>query len=108
MPNTNPPDKVDNGKSPGHRHVDTPDADTNGQQIGYGQQQDHNHQKGHCKANQPAPWRTAAEGDGADFIGDRGVRVASPADRGRWLALHVWSAGILRHDSILTLLAWCV
>src|SRR5438270_13779901 len=111
MANANPPDKVDNSETPGHRHVDAPNANAHGQQIGHGKEQDHDQEKGQPKTHPPAPWRATAERNGADFIGDGGISVAGLEDGGARLypfTLQGRSCGVLAHASILTLLAWLV
>src|SRR5712691_6194419 len=103
MANANPPDKVDNGKAPGHWNVDAPDTNAHGQQIGHGTEQDHDQEKGQPKANPPPQWRATAERNGADFIGDRGVSVAGLEDGGarRLFLLTVDVRSVLAHEAIL-------
>src|SRR4029450_3211093 len=112
MANANPPDKVDNGKTPGHGNVDAPDSHTHGKQIGDGQQQDHDQEKGHPKAYEPAAWRAATEGNSADLISHRGVGIPGRQNGGAWLlscpVWHLWSGRFFAHHSPLALLSWCL
>src|SRR5262249_51198195 len=105
MANTNPPDKVDDREAPGDRHIDAPNANAYGQEIGDGKEQDHDQEKGQPKANPPAGWRTTAERDGADLIGDGGVRVPGLEDgSGRRLVLLMldrWCGVVLTHEANL-------
>ena len=45
MADADPPDKVYDGESPGHRNVDPPDTDAHGKEIGGGVEQDQNEDK---------------------------------------------------------------
>ncbi len=112
MADTDPPDEVDDGKTPRHRDIDPPDADANGQEIGNRIHQQQYQGEGYAEADKPAQGRAAGEDNGANLVRDRGIGVARLDDRRLPLggcgcdvlcptARFRWAARVLTHGSIL-------
>ena len=113
MADTDPPDEVDDGKTPRHRDINAPDADANGQEIGHRIHQQQYQGEGQSKTDKPAQGRATGEDNGADLVRDRGVGVARLDDRRPPLGVYgcavlcptarlLSAARVLTHVSILT------
>ncbi len=66
-----PPDKVDDGKAPGHRLRDGPDADALQEQPGHRHQQHRRAAARHAEECKPAQRRVRREHNARDLFGDR-------------------------------------
>src|SRR5262245_36208365 len=81
MPNTNPPDKINNRKAPAYRDIDAPDANALQHQVANPHQHDHDQGKRHGKTDVPAAWRAARQDNGTDPVSDRGIRMPRGQNR---------------------------
>src|SRR4051812_13216601 len=76
MADTDPPDKIDDGKAPRDRHIDAPDTDAAHEQVGDRNHQHHREKKSDGEAGQPTPTGALGQDNGADFLRDRGKGMA--------------------------------
>src|SRR2546427_10003490 len=82
MTDPDPPDEVDDVKSPGHRDHDPEETDTDGDQGGDRIKQYHHQYKRDAEADIPESGSRPGQYDGADLVGDGGVGVPR-LDNGR-------------------------
>src|SRR5580765_2894384 len=75
MPDTDPPNEIDDREAPADRNVYAPDANTLGNEVGNGDHQHHHDRETQCESSQPALRSRSREDDRADLVRDRSVGV---------------------------------
>src|SRR5258708_8268755 len=89
MTNADPPQEIDDGKSPTDRDVDAPDAHALDDEPADGDGQHAHEAEGNQKSNIPSERSRARENDRADLVRDRPIGIprsnhrGQPADFGR-------------------------
>ena len=76
MADTDPPDKVDDLKSPADGSGVAPDANAFEEQVSGGVEQHHGEHEGDAEAEEPSVGSGTGQHDRADFFGDRAKGVA--------------------------------
>ncbi len=84
---SDPPDKIDDGKAPRDRDVDPPDPGALEQQVPDGPKEDHHQAESDTENQKPAEGRLPGQDDPADLVGDRAVGVVALQDGRRPLVL---------------------
>src|SRR5271167_3878043 len=104
MADSDPPDEVDDGKSPPNRNVDAPDPDALGKEVGHRKKQNlQNHERDE-KSRYPAQRDRPFEDDRADVVGDTGKGMSGLND---WSLLGVlYQLGMLCHALLLLRLSF--
>ena len=77
-----PPHEVDDGKSPGDRHIDSPNADATQEQHPDRPEQQHHQRERQAKSHVPAQRRSPREHDRADLVSHRTIRVIAAQELG--------------------------
>src|SRR2546423_4640700 len=85
MANSDPPNEIHDGETPSHRNINSPDADALVQQVGDGDQEDHEQAKRDQESKHPTLWMLSGQDDRANGSCDR-VIALSRAKQARWIA----------------------
>src|SRR6185437_12913947 len=86
MADSNPPDKIDDGESPRHGNIDSPDSHAPHQQTANRVEQQHHQQERDAESDEPAQPPALTEHNRADFVAYGCVRVAFRKRRDFWFS----------------------
>src|SRR5579872_4685211 len=72
MADADPPNEIDDGKSPTNGNIDSPNAYATNEKIADGIQQNHRNEERDAETEQPAVGHGPGQHDRTDLVGDRG------------------------------------